>query len=335
VPQIALFLSTEDFYHRNKRLFAAWDNLLLAFQGVLDGLLDNQYGVEILMDHHLERDVSRYPLVVLPESVHIGDRMAALLRGHVRNGGHLLVIGAAATSAFREDLGVSFADTGAGAPAGTPANTPAATPEEKAPDPWWLEHNGWLAGMKTVFQPVVPIEDGTDVMLIGRVFRENDNIGASHPAAVIRTMGKGKIGGVFLDFGERYVHAKTPTARDFLGSVVHALFPEPLVRVTGSHHVDVVPAMLDDRLTIHLVNTGGPHADKDVYVYDDIPPAGPLTLSIRCLRAPRALILEPAHQPLDYNWEDGIVTTTIGRLDIHAVVVVEAWTHSPGYDSGH
>jgi len=55
-------------------------------------------------------------------------------------------------------------------------------------------------------------------------------------------------------------------ARRFLNSLVRQVFPKPLVEVTGSAAVDVVVNRVNGELAVNLVNTAGPHADKQVPV---------------------------------------------------------------------
>jgi hypothetical protein len=111
-----------------------------------------------------------------------------------------------------------------------------------------------------------------------------------------------------------------------LRSVVDRLFPDPLVSVSGSHSVDVTlmrKDTADGELTlVNLVNTAGPHGDPSVYVYDEVPPIGPLNISLKHPHVPQSVTLEPGGTELDFVYQDGAVVTTVASLDIHRILAV-------------
>jgi hypothetical protein len=301
VPQIALLYPGAAFYRRNPRLFAPWTGLLVPMQGILQSLLESQYSVEVLMEHHLKRRLGEYPLVIIPEWDCLESSFREDLLGYVRDGGSLLAIGPRAAALFEKELKVRLAG------------------EVREDACLWLEHGRWLGALKTPWQ-AVELLDGARPF--GRLFHENDVIGPSEVAATIASCGKGQIAGLYLNYGERYIHEATNTARGFLAALVEELFPRPLVSVAGSHHVDVTVNRIDGKLAVNLVNTAGPHANPQVYVFDDIPPVGPLQIAIRSAARPARVTLEPAGTPLAYTYADGEVRLTLPRLEIHDVIVV-------------
>jgi hypothetical protein len=143
-----------------------------------------------------------------------------------------------------------------------------------------------------------------------------------NPAGSIRKLGKGEIAGVYLNLGDRYLNGKVTVARDFLHELVNTIFPDPLVSVRGSHDVDVSVNRINDKLAINLVNTVGPNANSNVYVYDDIPPIGPLQVEVLLDKKPGSVILEPSHQSLKVNYENGHLKVTIPRLEIHEIILI-------------
>jgi hypothetical protein len=80
---------------------------------------------------------------------------------------------------------------------------------------------------------------------------------------------------------------------------------------------------ISGRLAINLVNTAGPHTDPNVYTLDEIPPAGPLEITIRAKAKPARILLEPGGKEMNYGWMDGEVRLILPELEIHAVIVVE------------
>ena len=77
-----------------------------------------------------------------------------------------------------------------------------------------------------------------------------------------------------------------------------------------------------DRLLVNLVNTAGPHRTESIL--ESIPPVGPLAVTIRQATKPAKVTLEPAGQPLAFEYRDGILRLTIPQVAVHEVVVVEA-----------
>jgi hypothetical protein len=119
----------------------------------------------------------------------------------------------------------------------------------------------------------------------------------------------------------RIAFATAPDAA--LANTLRRLLPDPVVRVDGPGSVDVSPRRLGDRFMVHLVNTGGPHANAPDGGIPDIPPAGPLTVSIALSRAPKSVTAQPGGTALPVKWSDGRATITLPRLDLHTILVVD------------
>jgi hypothetical protein len=302
VPQIALLYSGKAFYRKNPRLFAPWTGLLAPMQGALQSLLESQNSVEILMEHHLSGRMGEYPLIIIPEWEYLEPGFRAELLGYVKNGGNLLLIGPKAAAMFEKELKVSLQG------------------EVKEGSVQWLEHGGWLAVLKTPSQ-AVKLHEGARPF--SKLYKENDHVGLSEVAASIAEYGKGKIAAIYFDYGERYLHGATCVARGFLHGLVRELFPKPMVEVSGSHDVDVSVNRIGGKLAVNLVNTAGPHANTQVYAFDNIPSVGPLEITIHTRSRPSSVTLEPAGTPLVYVFAEGAIKLTLPRLEIHDIIVVE------------
>ena len=95
------------------------------------------------------------------------------------------------------------------------------------------------------------------------------------------------------------------------------------LRVTGTKDVDVSPRMLGGKLTIHLVNMSGPHADAPDGGIKEIKPVGPLTVSIRLKEPPKSITMQPEGKPLEVTWADGKATVALPRLELYSILVVD------------
>jgi len=302
VPQVALLYSREALYRKMETVFRLpWEYPMLAFKGVLNGLLDSQYSVEILAEHHLTGRMRDYPLIVIPEWDYLGKEFQVELLAYVNQGGNLLLIGPQAAALFVKQLGVTFEG-------------------EAAKKLQWLEHKGRLASINTLYQPTKLSEKAKP---FGKIFSANGLKGNSVHAASICDYGKGRVAGLYFDFGQRYNEAKTVVSREFLNALVRQLFPEPVVEVSGSHHVDVTVNRIGGKLAVNLVNTSGPHDNDKIHVFDEIPSVGPLKIEIRCAKKPKSVTLEPIGKKMDYKYNNGKIHTVLPSVDIHNIIVVE------------
>ena len=305
VPQVALLFSREAFYRNSTRCFGPWggqwDDILLPTKGVLQGLLDSQYSVEILMEHHLTGRMQNYPLIVIPEWNYLGEEFKKELVAYVNQGGNLLLIGLQPAVLFQEQLGITFEGDA----------------EKKQ---LWLEHNGRFASMDTVYQSVKLTDKSKP---FGKVFSAEHFKSTPTSAGVITEYGKGRIATTFFDYGERYRHARTVVARDFLNDLVRQLFSNPIVEIRGSHNVDVIINKINDKLAVNLVNTSGPHSDNTIHVFDEISRLGPLDITIRYPKKPKKVMLEPEGKKMKYKYSDGKIHIVLPRLSIHSVIVIE------------
>ncbi len=301
VPQIALVYSGAATYRNTSRLFGSWASVLSPLDGILRALLNNQYSVDVLVEHHIKGNMQKYPIIVIPEWDYLDPDFISELVTYTRNGGSLLVIGPKAASMFKQHLGVTF---------------------EGKPDikTQWLDHNGRLGAFKALSQPVKP---AINTESFGRLYQENDVKGSFEIAGSISELDKGKIAAVYFNFGQRYKTAATAVARDFIGGLAQRLFPRPAVEVTGSHYVDVSVNTIDGKLAVNLVNTAGPHDDDKIHVFDDIPSLGKLKVKIRSKNRPKKIILQPADKQLQFKYRDGIVELTLPRLNIHDIIITE------------
>jgi hypothetical protein len=105
-------------------------------------------------------------------------------------------------------------------------------------------------------------------------------------------------------------------------TVLQKVIPEPIVGVTGAKDVDVSPRMLKGRLSIHLVNTSGPHANAPDGGIAEVKPVGPLTVSIDLDRAPKSIMMQPEGKSLDFTWANGRATVTLRRLELYSILAV-------------
>jgi len=300
IPQIGLIYDTKAFYRQNNKLFSP-GGILYPLRGILQALLESQNVVDVVMDHQLRSRMQDYPLLIYPEWNYIDPDFKAQLLAYVKEGGNLLIIGPGSAALFEKELNVELL--------GKPVTIVNG-----------LEHNSWVAGLKTTSQKV---KLSAMAQPYGKINSDNDLVSPLQPAASITSYGRGKIAATYINLGERYKNSATTVARNFLNDLVRKLFPDPLVEVTGSHYVDVIPTHINGKLALNLVNTAGPHSDSTCNVHDDIPPVGPLHITIRYSKKPQKVTLQPAGEPLSFQYQNGKISLNLPLLKIYDIILVD------------
>lgn len=105
IPQVALLLSTSDYHRNAKSLFPQYKG---QSQGVLQSLLESQYSVDLVSEEMLAPDMSRFPIIVIPEWENISPVFCADLVEYAKEGGSLLVIGRETSEYFATLSGVKI-----------------------------------------------------------------------------------------------------------------------------------------------------------------------------------------------------------------------------------
>jgi hypothetical protein len=298
IPQIALLYPTVS-YQRNAP--HPYSNPLGKLEGALNLVLDNQHPVEILAEYNLTGKMDNYPLIIIPECDYLAPVFIDELRKYVINGGHLLIIGTETASLFEKELGIKALKTSGDKEAFIAtidkigAIRSALDSVELAPDTKVLSN----------------FYDGSDFRYKGTMIASSEN-----------NVGKGKVIGVFFNAGSDYKEYKSPALRDFIGSLIMELFPDPLVRVTGSHLVHVTVNSLNGKMYVNLVNVAGEHTNQNAIGYDEIPSLKGLTVFIRTSQKPSKIILQPDGLELGIDYQNGISKITVPELNIHSIINV-------------
>jgi hypothetical protein len=299
IHQIALLYSDEAHKRSSGSVFS--NDRLDGMKGILNALLDGQQAVEVVMEHHLHQKMDKYPMIIVPEWKFLQPAFKIELLDYASKGGKLMVIGPEAVQLFEKELGIQ------------PVSQPVTNK---------VQYLAFQNTMTAVPGIVLPVTLSKKAIAFGKIFLKDDFSAPSLPAASITAYGKGEIAAVYLNLGENYVLNKSPLERDFINQLANTLFKKRMVKVEGSHLVHLAANKLKDVTIVHLINTGGPHTDKNVYAYDEVPAIGPLTITINRPK-PSRVILQPDNKPLPYTYKDGNILVTLPVLDIHRMIVIE------------
>jgi hypothetical protein len=297
VPQIGLFYSTEGWKSRVNEVYRLVG--VDGMHGVLNALLDGQHSVEILMTHQLKKRIKKYPVIVIPEWEIIEQDILKALDEYVQEGGKLLVIGAESTHQLEDMLG-----------------TKQVSGKQK------VSHSLYYNGFVNINSQYRNVECLPDAHVFSSFYTTNDLRFPSGVAASVRQYGKGTVAGIYSDIGSSYLSNTSPVLRNFLSDIIKKLFPDELVKVEGSHKLNVVPTIKDDKLLIQLINTSGDHSNSNVKGIDEIPSLSNLKISVLTPKKPVSVLLQPDRTKLKFDFLNGRTTFILPELKIHNIIEI-------------
>lgn len=298
IPQIALLYSNATVRKYNNSLFG--NGQTQRIQGILTALLDSQLPVEVLAEHHIQGRMSQYPVIIVSQQDSLAPAFREELLAYARQGGNLVLIGAETTRNFAKELQI------------TPIGSPNTSTK-------WVSYPGPYVVVNGAFQPV---QAGAGVEVLGQVLSRESAGRELGPIATKTSFGKGKLIGVYADLSRDYQLHQSPKQRDFISWLTKPLLPNPKVEVTGSHLVHVVVNRRVNDLAINLINTGGKHADPNVFSYDELAPLTNLTVKIRTDTKPKRIVQQPEDKPLAMTYANGIATVQVPSLAVHSILLV-------------
>jgi hypothetical protein len=298
IPQIALLYPTVSY---QKKAMRPYSNPIDKLEGSLNLILDAQYPVEILMEHHLTGRMEQYPVIIIPECDYLEPALKKELVNYVSGGGKLLLMGTETAKLFADELGIESS----------------ATVEEGQQ---FIATSDRIGAIRSAIISVElrPGAKTISTFYTGSDFRLRGNIVASSENA----LGKGKITAIYFNAGSVYKEYKSPVLRDFIGNHINSLFPKPLVKVTGSHLVHVTLNRLNDRKYVNLVNITGEHTNPNAIGYDEIPSLKNLKVNIRTEIKPSKILLQPGNKILDFEYQNGNSEVLIPEISIHSILEI-------------
>ena len=299
IAETAILYSGYSIYRKGTNVYSFGSDDLNGIQGVLQCMLNAQMPVDVVSEFHLKDRYDKYSVIVIPEWQELNN-IPELLE-YVENGGNLIVVGAQCAQLFEEPLGIKVE--------GITRNTKI-----------WLSVNHLLTsfGKRMDVAKVTP----TGATVTDRLYHRHSRDGNAGIAATVNTYGKGRIAGIYFDLGRGYLNGKTSGACDFIRQVVERVHPEMKVRVTGSRNVEVTVSRLGDKTIIGLINTAGPHGDRSVFTYDEIPATGPVLITLKHCTQPAIVRLQPENKTLPFSYTNGTLQILVDSVGIYSILEI-------------
>ena len=149
-----------------------------------------------------------------------------------------------------------------------------------------------------------------------------------HPAATLNRVGRGAVAYVPCDIFRNFAANRFRLVRVFLHDVLRALAGPMEIEVDGPAYVDVVLRRQGSRRIVHLVNrSSGLPSLPNSGVIDDIPPVGPVTVTMSLAKKPKKVY--PAFEEATLKWtytnceKGGQLKVDVAAVHIHAALIVE------------
>jgi len=298
VPQIALLFPTASHQKNGSRPYS---NSTYRIEGSLYMILDGQFPVEILMEHHLTGNMEKYPLIVIPECNYLEPAFHDELLKYVNSGGNILLIGSETAGLFKDELGII-------------------TLEQQEAKPEFIAAAGRIGGIRSPYAKVT-LNDNAEV--ISTFFKGSDFAQKGDMiASSVKKVGKGKITAIYFNAGSAYTEYKSHILRDYISQHIESMYSEPIVKVTGSNLVHIAVNKLNDRTYVNLINASGDHNTKSVIGYDEIPVLKDLKVEINTSAQPKKIILQPEGKELAVDFSSGVSKVMLPELHIHSVLEV-------------
>jgi len=308
IPQAVVLHS--EHHIRSQRAKDPWDVDTAPVLGAMCSLLENHYGVDIMDEWALKPRLGDFPLIVAPEQDNMSDAMVDALRGYVRDGGRLLVSGAAALDRF----GARFFGVSSG------------KVEQEV-----RYHVPAADGSVPIFSEQWRLAKPTSARAFGRLGTTPllDERLLPYPAATLNKVGRGIVAYVPFNVFRYFDRSRYPMVRAFVGELARALAGRQAIHVEGPACVDVVLRTKGGKSIIHLINraSGIPNKPNDGSV-DEIPAVGPVRVEMSVAQKPRKASL--AFEDGTFGWKyvagrrGGKVIAIVGQVHIHCAVVIEA-----------
>ncbi|MBM3748458.1 MAG: hypothetical protein FJW34_21980 [Acidobacteria bacterium] len=299
VPQVGVVFSTRSLYRAAGKLFGGWGAASNPARGWVDALLENHYSVDVLPEWKLEQMARSYPLIVAPDWPDLGEKVRDVLAGYVKQGGQLLVAGAANAVLFRDLLQVKLSGQAADQLAFVPG-------EEVFANVKGIWQHVELAGAEALFERYPTCDSTRD----GKC------------AATFNRVAAGAVVAVYGPIGTVFATTHAAAVRQVARRLVERLFT-PTISMEGPPTVEMALRKKGDMLLVHLLNSTAMQVAGEYVNTDFIPPVGPLRLSLRLKNRPRRATFHPEGRALAGVWKDGVWSALIDRLEIHGLLALE------------
>ncbi len=293
--------SETSYYQYNDPLFN-FGQANHALEGAMFALLENGFSVDILNEVTLVKNITQYPLVVVPEAETVPDSVKTALAAYVQQGGRLLLTGVHVAEHYSELAGVVKAE---GARAGG-----------------WLPAGNGAVKIAGDYQPVT-LQSATELAPV-LAQQEPALNRRDFAASTLNQYGEGRVAAIHGPIFRNYYLGRYPMMRRFIGDTVAALETPNLIQVHGPWFIEMAARTTQGNIHLQFVNRSvSGYLSPNRHIVEHVPDAGTFTVSVPIAAPPRRCYMAPEQAGLEWTWKAGVLSAVINGLHIHNILVIE------------
>ncbi|MDB5327595.1 MAG: hypothetical protein JWM57_3164 [Phycisphaerales bacterium] len=269
-------------------------------------------------------DLTRFAVVIVPEGIDLSGATGEHLVSYVKGGGKLILAGRLPLTTASPEL-LRLAGVAR------------------------VEESGARTPFFRYDRKLIPDAERSDVVLYDGTLRLAPTAAAASPAVIVEPYfqrswdhfsGHGqtppatvtdRVPATFTDqaaaigfdlFGAYATHGQTHLRR-LCRTLLNALLPRPLVRAELPSHVELTINQQPKRLVVHILSYAPQRRTPDLDLVEEATPLVNARVAIRMAEKPARVLLQPAGEPLAFDYRDGYVSFVFDSLAGHVLVTIE------------
>jgi len=271
-----------------------------------------------------EHELASYELVIVPESVRIEGTLKDNLTAFLKDGGALIVCGAAALDA---DGQPALAALGIVSHGPSPYTHTFLHAGERVAT--GLADYGYV-----MYEPgfrMTPTPGAQALVRIGEPYFQRTyarfcgheytpEVSLSEYAGAVR---HGRVITFSVPLLEAYGKHAAPNYRTLLGNCIDLLLPQPLLRTGGPTKLETTVVRRGADTMVHLMSFSPERRAEGLDIVEDAIPLVDVPVAVKVAAPPRRVFLAPGEQELAFTCEGGYAHTHVTVLYGHAILVLE------------
>jgi hypothetical protein len=272
-------------------------------------------------------DLSRYYVIVVPETTRVDADLARVLSAHVHCGGGLVLVG---DSLVGIDGRVSVPEAGVDVIGPSPFATTFLRPLAPGMPDLGQDTVVYDRGLRMRQNEGTEVLVGTVEPYFDRNWRHFSGHSYTPPAQLSQfpsVTRRGRVVAIAQPLLHTYGRFGNEAHRAILDAVLRGLLPRPAVRAGGPLHLEAVVHRGGGRTVVSLLSylptRVGSGLGGDLDLVDDPFPLIDVEVDVACPTEPTAGTLQPSGTSVDLSWTDGVAHTRVTVLDGHALLVLD------------
>ncbi len=292
VPQVGLLL-TDEIWKRQLNTGHLYSEVGTdRAKEMLQILQEAGYSTDFVASYDMDKNLSSYPVIVLPGWGLLDDATLKKLNTYVINGGNLLVAGANAVRQFADFCQIPL------------------TGNLRKNQQVKLTLNATAA-----LNTDVSIPQSNNGKKVGSI---TDGAGNAFPAATVVKVGKGNVCLVYFDVKDYYSSGHIAIVQNVIKQGLRQLFPNPVATVQDAPMVQQLVTRKNGHLFIHLINMSGEQS-----LYETIPPVQSFKLIVNTGKRPSSVLLQPGNNNLNFAYKNNKLTIDIPGFQFYSIVQID------------